>query len=337
VGANVVGKLTQNLKKPTPYYLGIGKINTLKKIIEVSDIETIICDDELHPSQQRNLEKKIGKNIKIIDRTALILDVFASRAKSREGKLQVSLAQHEYLLPRLIRQWTHLERLGGGIGTRGPGETQIETDRRLIRSKIHTLKGEINTIESRRVLSRRQRKDANLRVITLIGYTNAGKSTLFNRLTGEKAIVKNQYFVTLDPLTRKIRLPSGKFVLVTDTVGFIHKLPPSIIAAFKSTIEEINQSSILLFVNDISHNESDKHKTQVEKIIKSLNLDKIRRIYVENKIDKLKSSTKTALEEVSTTNSLSIEHLPNVFVSAKSGANISALIQTIDSMLTSDL
>ena len=337
VGANVIGKLTQNLKKPTPFYLGIGKIDTLKKIVKDSDIETIICDDELHPSQQRNLEKKIGGNIKIIDRTALILDVFASRAKSREGKLQVSLAQHEYLLPRLIRQWTHLERLGGGIGTRGPGETQIETDRRLIRRKIHTLKAEINTIESRRDLSRRQRKDANLRVITLIGYTNAGKSTLFNRLTGEKAIAKNQYFVTLDPLTRKIRLPSGEFILVTDTVGFIHKLPPSIIAAFRSTIEEINQSSILLYVNDISHSESDKHKTEVEKIIKSLNLDKIRKIYVENKIDKLKSSTKTALEEVSNTiNTLSTEDLPTVFVSAKSGANISALLEIIDSILTSD-
>ena len=332
MGANVVGKLTQNLSKPTPFYLGIGKINTLKKMVKDLNIETIICDDELTPSQQRNLEKKIGENIKIIDRTALILDVFASRAKSREGKLQVSLAQHEYLLPRLVRQWTHLERLGGGIGTRGPGETQIETDRRLIRRKIHTLKEEINTIESRRDLSRRQRKDAKLQVITLIGYTNAGKSTLFNKLTGEKALVKNQYFITLDPLTRKIRLPSGKFILVTDTVGFILKLPHSIIVAFKSTIEEINQSSILLYVNDISHNESDKHKAEVEKIMKSLKLDKIRRIYVENKIDKLKSNTKRALEEVNTV-SISTERLPAVFVSAKSGANISVLIEIIDSIL----
>ena len=209
-GARVVGSMVQSLDRPTQMYLGKGKIEELKEIAQERPIDTVLCDDELTPTQQRNLENALGGEIKVIDRTALILDVFAQRAQTKEGRLQVELAQHEYLLPRLAGQWSHLERLGGGIGTRGPGETQIETDRRLVRGRIQRLKKNLEDVRRHRNQYRARRQEMRMPVASLVGYTNAGKSTLLNSLTGAGVVVEDKLFSTLDPITRQIRLPSGR-------------------------------------------------------------------------------------------------------------------------------
>jgi GTP-binding protein HflX len=223
-GARVVGKTVQRVDNLNPAtYIGKGKVEEIVSLLEELDYTTVIFDDELTPSQQRNLEKAL--DVKVLDRTALILDIFAQHARTREGRLQVELAQHEYILPRLRGQWSHLERLGAGIGTRGPGETQIETDRRLIREKIGRLKKEIEQVRRQRALHRRQRARQGIPVVSLVGYTNAGKSTLMRALSGADVLVENRLFATLDPVTRRIRMPSGMHVLLTDTVGFIQKLP----------------------------------------------------------------------------------------------------------------
>jgi len=283
-GATVVGVLTQKLDAPSPtYYIGRGKIGELVSLKEQTHYDTVIFDDELSPRQQRNLEEALG--VKVIDRSALILHIFARKARTHEGKLQVELAQHQYLLPRLIGQWRHLERLGGGIGTRGPGEAQLETDRRLIHKRINLLQHKIESVRKHRALYRRRRKETGTPIVALVGYTNAGKSTLFNTLSKSSVDVEDRLFSTLDPVTRRLALPSGQRFLITDTVGFIHKLPPSIIAAFHATLEELDEADLLLHIVDITHKNAANQCITVEKILSELNLENKPKITVFNKLD----------------------------------------------------
>ena len=281
----MVGTVFQKLDKPAHTYLGKGKIEELRVIHGAFD--TLILDDELTPTQQRNLESAFGENIKVIDRTALILDIFASRARTKEGRLQVELAQHEYLLPRLAGQWSHLERLGGGIGTRGPGETQIETDRRLINRRIQHLKADLEKVRSQRALHRKRRRSQDVPVVALVGYTNAGKSTLFNALTTAGVTESSALFATLDPVTRRVRLPNGQNVVMSDTVGFIHKLPPTVVAAFHATLEELHDADILLHVVDVTHKNMRQHIAVVEEILSDLGLREKPDLLVFNKADLL--------------------------------------------------
>jgi GTP-binding protein HflX len=288
-GADVVGVLTQKLDAPSPtYYIGKGKIEELISLKEQTQYDAVVFDDELSPRQQRNLEEALG--VKVIDRTALILHIFAHKARTHEGKLQVELAQHQYLLPRLIGQWSHLERLGGGIGTRGPGESQLETDRRLIRKRINLLQHEIEGVRKQRALYRRRRKETGTPIVAIVGYTNAGKSTLFNTLSKASVDVEDKLFSTLDPVTRRLALPTGQQFLITDTVGFIHKLPPSIIAAFHATLEELDEADLLLHIVDITHKNAANQCRTVEKILRELNLGNKPRITVFNKLDLALSS-----------------------------------------------
>jgi len=244
-----------------------------------------IFDDELSPLQQRKLEDTL--EVKVIDRVALILDIFARRARTREGQLQVELAQHQYLFPRLAGQWSHLERLGGGIGTRGPGETQLETDRRLIQRKIHRLKNQIDDIRKHRQLYRQQRKKTGIPIVAIVGYTNAGKSTLLNALSHADVFVEDKLFATLDPTTRRLTLPDKSVVLLTDTVGFIRKLPPTIVTAFKATLEELAEASLLLHVVDLTCHNAAEQCQIVEDILADLDLSDKPRITALNKIDLL--------------------------------------------------
>jgi len=283
-GAEVVGKLTQRLERPSPsYYIGAGKIEEIIALRQTCPYTVVIFNDELSPRQQRNLEDVL--KVKVIDRTALILDIFAKRAHTREGQLQVELAQHRYLLPRLAGQWSHLERLGGGIGTRGPGESQLETDRRLIRQRIHRLEEQLEAVRRHRELYRQKRRRNQTPVAALVGYTNAGKSTLFNALSRTNVIAENKPFSTLDPVTRRLTSPDGVTFLLTDTVGFIHKLPPSIIAAFRATLEELQEADLILHVVDVTHrNAADQYRT-VEDILNDLGLKDKPRLLIINKID----------------------------------------------------
>lgn len=283
-GSRVIGRLTQKLRKPSStHYLGKGKLDELINLRQQYPYDTVIFNDELLPRQQRNLEDALGA--KVIDRTALILDIFARRAKTREGQLQVELAQHQYLLPRLAGQWSHLERLGGGIGTRGPGESQLETDRRLIRNRIRHLKKQLEAVMRHRALYRQKRKRSQIPVVALVGYTNAGKSTLLNALSQADVLTENKLFSTLDPVTRRLILPDGRQFLLTDTVGFIHKLPPSIVAAFRATLEELSEADLLLHIVDITHHDAAEQFQTVEKILHDLHIDHKPRITVINKID----------------------------------------------------
>ena len=243
----------------------------------------VIFNDELLRRQQRNLEEAL--EVKVIDRTALILDIFSRRAQTREGQLQVELAQHQYLLPRLAGQWSHLERLGGGIGTRGPGESQLETDRRLIRRRIHRLQTQIEAVRRHRALYRQKRQRSQIPVVALVGYTNAGKSTLLNTLSQANVLAENKLFSTLDPVTRRLALPNGQQFLLTDTVGFIHKLPPSIVAAFRATLEELAEADLLLNIVDITHPNAAEQFQTVEDILTDLNLNKKPKITALNKMD----------------------------------------------------
>ena len=286
-GAKVVGSLTQRLSKPTHFYLGKGKLEQLKEAVLAKRIDTVICDDELSPTQQRNLENALEEKVKVIDRTALILDVFASRAQTREGRLQVELAQHEYLMPRLAGQWSHLERLGGGIGTRGPGESQIETDRRLVRNRIQRIKKALDQVSRQRDLYRSRRRTEGIPVVSLVGYTNAGKSTLLNSLADAGVTAEDKLFSTLDPVTRKVRLDSGREVLITDTVGFIQKLPPAIVAAFRATLEEIREAQVVIHVADISSPNLANHIEEVESILKDLGVAGKPTVLALNKADLL--------------------------------------------------
>jgi len=279
-----MGTLVQRLPVPSKtHYIGKGKLAELLALKSSTGYDVVIFDDELSPVQQRNLEEAL--QVKVIDRVALILDIFARRARTREGILQVELAQHQYLLPRLAGQWSHLERLGGGIGTRGPGESQLETDRRLIRQKIHRLKAKIEEIRKHRALYRQQRREKQIPIVALVGYTNAGKSTLLNALSGAAAFVEDKLFATLDPTTRRLTLPNKIETLMTDTVGFIRKLPPTIISAFRATLEELSEATMLLHVVDLTSQNAAEQCQTVEDILADLNLADKPRITVLNKID----------------------------------------------------
>ena len=291
-GADIVGKLTQHLPVPSKtYYLGKGKLDELLALKDSLNYSVVVFDDELSPLQQRNLEQIL--KVKVIDRSALILDIFARRAQTREGQLQVELAQHQYLLPRLAGQWSHLERLGGGIGTRGPGESQLETDRRLISRKVHHLKKQIEAVKKHRTLYRQYRRRQGIPIVALVGYTNTGKSTLLNTLTRADVFVEDKLFATLDPTTRSLVLPNKDKVLFTDTVGFIQKLPPSIVTAFRATLEELTEASILLHVVDLTSPNAAEQCQTVENVLGDLGLADRPIITALNKIDLLLNREKT--------------------------------------------
>ena len=326
-GATVVGQVTQRADRFTSTYVGKGKLEELQEQAQEKQVDVVIFDDELTPTQQRNLESAL--QIKVIDRTALILDVFGRHARTHEGQLQVELAQHQYLLPRLVGQWSHLERLGGGIGTRGPGETQLETDRRIIRRHIQKIQTELDKVKQRRSQSMERRKKASVPMASLVGYTNAGKSTLFNALSNAKVEAEDQLFSTLDPVTRRVRLPSGQEILLTDTVGFIQKLSPTVVAAFRATLEELRQSDILLHVIDVTHSKVSEQTEVVEDTLADLDLLNKPRILVLNKMDLLAEDTREtdlSLLPGSAT-------LDNVMVSGAKRWNLHSLLQQIESEL----
>jgi GTPase len=285
-GAEVAEKFTQQLRSVTPATLvGRGKVEQIRAKVDELHPDLVIFDEDLTPAQQRNLESALS--VRVIDRSQLILDIFAQRARSNEGKLQVELAQLEYLLPRLTRQWTHLSRLGGGIGTRGPGETQLEVDRRRIREKIGHLKRRLKTVERTRSLQRKERDNVPYATIALVGYTNAGKSTLMNALTRAGVLVEDKLFATLDPTIRSLRLPNGDKVMIADTVGFINKIPHSLIEAFKSTLEEVMSADLLLHLVDTSSPLVDEQIQVIEEVLGEIGAGDIPTIIVANKIDLL--------------------------------------------------
>jgi len=283
-GGEVIEKITQNREKIHPAtYLGEGKVEEIKQAAEELEADLIISNDELSPGQLRNLSAEIG--VRIIDRSQLILDIFAQRAHTKEGKLQVELAQLEYMLPRLRGKGVELSRLGAGIGTRGPGETKLETDQRHIRNRIHEIKRRLQLAVKQREQYRKRRKTNEVFQIALVGYTNAGKSTIFNKLANSDTLAENKLFATLDPLTRQIELPSGFKALLTDTVGFLQKLPTALIAAFRSTLEEASEADLIIHVVDGAHPDQETHQATVLKLLSELNADAIPRLTVYNKKD----------------------------------------------------
>ncbi|MFC2038337.1 GTPase HflX [Chloroflexota bacterium] len=295
-GAEVVGQAIQRLPSPAKtHYIGAGKLTEIIELKSETGYNVVIFDDVLSPVQQRNLENALG--VKVIDRAALILDIFASRARTREGQLQVELAQHEYLYPRLAGQWSHLERLGGGIGTRGPGESQIETDRRLIQKKVQRLKKQIEQVRKQRLLYRQKRQKSGIPVVALVGYTNTGKSTLINALSRSDILADNKLFATLDPTTRRLTFPDRTTILLTDTVGFIRKLPPTLATAFRATLEELSEADLLIHVVDLSSPDAAAQCQAVEDILADLDLTDKPRITALNKIDLLLESGKKWKEE----------------------------------------
>lgn len=317
-GAEVLQVLSYRQTKPNPkYFISTGRLEIIKNIISENDIDLIIFDDEITPTQQRNLQRKL--DIGVVDRTALILDIFAQRARSREGKLQVELAQLNYLLPRLIGKGIELSRLGGGIGTRGPGETQLEVDRRKIRNKISILEKKIKQISIQRDTQRKSRND-NIFQVALVGYTNSGKSTLLNSLTKSDVEAKNMLFSTLDSTTRKLNLDVKPDVLLTDTVGFIEKLPHQLIAAFKSTLEEVKISDFLLLIADISNTGFESNILSVKKVLKDIEVWGKPFIMVFNKIDKVE---KILLE------SMRLKYRDCIFISALKCTGLEGLRESI--------
>jgi len=307
-GIDVLGSITQNLASPNPRtYIGTGKLEELKSLAEELDADTILFDEELSPRHQRELEKEFNRNIKVLDRTALILDIFAQHADTREGMLQVELAQYKYRLPRLTRAWTHLARQTGGasgrsgsvggVGLRGPGETQLEVDRREINKRIDKLEDELEKVRQHRHRYRQQRRKTNIPVVALVGYTNAGKSTLLNSLTDAGIYVADQLFATLDPTTRQLELPTGETVLMTDTVGFIQKLPTDLVAAFQATLEEITEADLLLHVIDGSHENAELQRKTVLETLEAIGAGEIPILTVYNKIDLLNAEDLQELKQ----------------------------------------
>ena len=307
--------------------MGSGKISEIRELISDQNIDTVICDDELEPSQQLSMESALG-SVKVIDRTALILDIFASRAQSKEGRLQVGLAQHEYLLPRLAGQWTHLERLGGGIGTRGPGESQIETDRRLIRGRIQKFKKDLEKVRQHRSRYRDRRKQSEIPVVALAGYTNAGKSSILNLLAGEGSRAENRLFSTLDPVTRKIVLSDGSKALLTDTVGFIQKLPTTLIAAFRATLEEASDADLILHVIDVSHHNRLEQSRSVVGLLDELRLADKPVVTVLNKVDRFSEDFDFELDD--SFQKFSEDFGNMVFCSAKTGLGRGSLLKALE-------
>ncbi|MGN0286776.1 MAG: GTPase HflX [Atopobiaceae bacterium] len=290
-GAQVVMQVTQRLDKPNPKtFIGSGKASELGMLARNLDADVVIFDDELTPSQQVNIEKIVGKNVKVIDRTALILDIFGAHARTREGRLQVRLAQNQYLLPRLRGMWGHLvhEQTRGGIGSRfGQGESQLEVDRRLVRDRISNLRKELATLEKRRSVQSKARWDSGVYRVALVGYTNAGKSTLLNKLTKSDVYVKDELFATLDPTTRSLGLEEGRKVTITDTVGFIQKLPTMLVESFKSTLAEVSAADLILLVVDASDPNASREIASVRSILSEIQADRIKSVVVYNKCDLL--------------------------------------------------
>ncbi|WP_303841872.1 GTPase HflX [Selenomonas ruminantium] len=319
-GAKVVAAFTQRKEKPdAAFFLGKGKVNELAMEIQNLEATLLILDDELTPSQQHNLERMLG--VKVIDRTALILDIFAQRARSREGKLQVELAQLRYNLPRLSGQGLALSRLGGGIGTRGPGETKLEVDRRRIYSKIHDIEEQIDGMKKSRSLHRKRRKESQIPLVALVGYTNAGKSTLLNKLTGSEVFAEDKLFATLDPTTRHLQLPEKQEILLTDTVGFIQKLPHTLVKAFRATLEEVQEADLLLHVVDCSNENLEAQIEAVVAVLKELEADGKPVLYVFNKADQL--ANPHIREQL-------LHGRDGVFISAMTGENLDGLQRRIE-------
>ncbi|XP_010552485.1 PREDICTED: uncharacterized protein LOC104822831 isoform X2 [Tarenaya hassleriana] len=295
-GLMVVGSTYQKLASPNPRtYIGSGKVSEINSAVHALDVETVIFDDELSPGQLRNLEKAFGGAIRVCDRTALILDIFNQRAATHEAALQVALAQMEYQLPRLTRMWTHLERQAGGQ-VKGMGEKQIEVDKRILRTQIGVLKKELESVRQHRKQYRSRRCAVPVPVVSLVGYTNAGKSTLLNQLTGANVLAENRLFATLDPTTRRVQMENGKEFLLTDTVGFIQKLPTTLVAAFRATLEEISESSLLVHVVDISHPLAEQQVEAVEKVLSELDVSSIPKLVVWNKVDRVSDPQKIKRE-----------------------------------------
>ena len=324
-GAVVAGSILQMREAIDPAsVVGHGKLEEIRAEAQARRAPLIIFDRELTPGQQRNLERGVER--RVIDRTQLILDIFARQARSREGQLQVELAQLNYLLPRLAGAGPELSRLGGGIGTRGPGEQKLETDRRRIRDRVRRIGAAIETLRRQRALRRSARQSVPLGTVALVGYTNAGKSTLFNVLSRADVLVSSKMFATLDPTVRAVRLPSHRRVLVSDTVGFIRDLPKGLLAAFRATLEEVQQAALILQVTDISNPHHAEQDAEVDKVLAQLGVSDRTRLHVFNKIDRLDPETRKAM---STSNG-------NVFVSALEGSGLEELFCRIDEMMTVD-
>ena len=319
-------RVLQERPKPDPAtFLGSGKIDALATSCDELDVDVVVFDNELSPAQLRNLEERL--QTKVLDRTQLILDIFARRARTREGKLQVELAQLKYLLPRLVGSASALSRLGGGIGTRGPGETKLETDRRRIRHRISVISRDIDLVRQRRAQLRERRQKAAVPTVALVGYTNAGKTTLFNGLTGGDAVASDALFVTLDPLVRKVRLPDRRELLVSDTVGFIDRLPHSLVAAFRATLEEVASADLLLHVIDASDQERDRHISAVQSVLTEVGADRVPSIDVFNKCDAIPDVERSRIRA---------QHPGALCVSAITGEGRDELIAAMETRLALD-
>ncbi|MBA3962238.1 MAG: GTPase HflX [Chthoniobacterales bacterium] len=325
-GAEVVDTVTQKLQKPTaPFYIGKGKAELIKESFEEQEVTSVIFDNELSPAQGRNLENLFNR--KVLDRTQLILDIFAQRARSREGRLQIELAQLQYLLPRLTRMWTHLSRQTGGIGTRGPGETQLEVDRRRVQERIARLERDLEEVRKHRSIQRQGRKRHQWPVAAVVGYTNAGKSTLLNRLTGAGVLAEDKLFATLDPTTRSFVLPNKQRLLLTDTVGFLRKLPHTLIESFKATLEEVVEADLLIHVVDLSHPRVDEQMAAVDTVIKELGAYGKQTLTIFNKIDLLANKDLVGVY---------LEKFPgSVAISARTGAGLDELVPALQTALAS--
>ncbi len=335
-GLEVVGQTYQRIDHiHAGTFIGSGKVLEVVALVEETLADVVIFDNELAPTHQRELEEKLGTKVLLLDRTALILDIFAQHAQTREGALQVELAQYEYRLPRLTRAWTHLARQAGGgggrtgsvggVGLRGPGETQLEVDRREINKKISRLKNELEKVRAHRERYRAQRKRSQIPIVALVGYTNAGKSTLLNRLSHSDVYVANQLFATLDPTTRRVNLPGGHLALLTDTVGFIQKLPTQLVAAFRATLEEISEADLLIHVVDITHPNALAQWESVQQTLKDIKADHIPVVTVFNKMDQLQDAAYG--EET-------VQSLPNsALISARTGTGMSDLTALIEKVL----
>ena len=337
-GLKVVGQVSQRLIHPdSATYIGRGKLEEVKALASEMDADLVLFDDELLPRHQRELEKYFGDDTRILDRTALILDIFALHADTREGKLQVELAQLEYRLPRLTRMWTHLARQAGGraggsaggVGLRGPGETQLEVDRREIGRRISHLKKELDSVRAHRGRHRAKRRETEIQVVAIVGYTNSGKSTLLNCLSDADVLAADMLFATLDPTTRRVVMPGGREVLFTDTVGFIQKLPPDIVAAFRATLEEIIEADLLLHVVDVTHPQAAAQIESVEDVLAELEVDHLPQIIALNKIDLMADGENP-------TDGLELPAV-GVQVSALTGQGIDALLLAIEAVMEGQL
>ncbi len=323
-GATVVDTVTQKLDHPTaPYYIGKGKAEELARRCRETGAAVVIFDDELTPAQGRNLEETTSR--KVLDRTQLILDIFAQRARSREGRLQIELAQLQYLLPRLTRMWTHLSRQTGGIGTRGPGETQLEVDRRRVQERIARLQRELREVRKHRQIQREGRQRHQWPVVAIVGYTNAGKSSLLNRLTSAGVLAEDKLFATLDPTTRQFTLPNNQKVLFTDTVGFIRKLPHTVIESFKATLEEVAEADLVLHIVDVSHPQFAEHMAATREVLQELGADAKQTLLVFNKIDRLPDPE--AVEAIRA------HHPGSTAISVRTGENMEGLVGELQHQL----